>query len=401
MAIHGQEKVTVVLGVLEKSSKGRDINNIQKNIDIIRRMSTIEEQILAIEKEIRETPYHKGTEHHIGKLRARLSKLREKLLESSTKKGGGGGGYAVKKQGDATIILIGPPSSGKSTLINKFTNAQSRVAPYAFTTVSVIPGMMEYNDAKIQILDVPGLIEGAEEGKGRGREVLSVARGADLVILMTDYKRSDALERIHKTLDRNGIRLNIVRPNVVYEKKVSGGITIHSNIKQDLNKEMMKNIINELGVKNADITINEKLTIERLIDAFSPNRVYLPALFVINKSDLLTEKDKRHISENVIYNDISFISAETSSGLTELKEKVWETLNFIRIYLISRDEAPHYNSPLITKKDVKLADIASKIGTGFAERITRAKIWGSGSKFPGQEVSLTTQVQEGVQVRFI
>ena len=91
----------------------------RKKVGQDRPKSDIDTQIENIEKEIRETPYHKGTEHHIGKLRARLSKLRERLIESSTKKGGGGGGgYAVKKQGNATIILIGPPSSGKSTLIN-------------------------------------------------------------------------------------------------------------------------------------------------------------------------------------------------------------------------------------------------------------------------------------------
>src|SRR3989338_8231290 len=171
-------------------------------------MNDLNSQIADIEKEIRETPYHKGTEHHIGKLRARLSKLKDKALESQARGGGGGGGYAVKKQGDATVVLIGPPSSGKSTLINKLTNAESKVAPYAFTTVSVIPGMLKYKDTYIQILDVPGLIQGAKVGRGRGKEVLSVARGADLLLIMTDVERAEILGNLTHELEESGIRIN-------------------------------------------------------------------------------------------------------------------------------------------------------------------------------------------------
>ncbi|OGM36457.1 hypothetical protein A3E41_02960, partial [Candidatus Woesebacteria bacterium RIFCSPHIGHO2_12_FULL_38_9] len=262
----------------------------------------IGEQISAIQKEIRDTPYHKGTEHHIGRLRARIARLKDKQIETSSKsRGGGGQGYAVKHQGDATVILIGPPSAGKSTLLNRLTNARSRVAPYSFTTVSVIPGMMEYKNARIQILDVPGLIEGAEEGKGRGREVLSVARGADLIILMTDIDRPEAIERIKAALERNGIRLDIVRPNIIVDKKVSGGLIIHSNIKQDLTRETFKSVISELGIKNAEITINENLSLERLIDALSLNRVYTPSISVINKSDMLNKEIIMQPNDNVTY----------------------------------------------------------------------------------------------------
>src|SRR3990167_2019287 len=171
-------------------------------------MLTIDQQIEEILKEIRKTPYHKGTERHIGILKAKVAKLKVKK-EAAALRGSSGRGvsYGVKKQGDATIVLVGPPSSGKSTLLNRLTNAKSKIAPYAFTTVSVIPGMMEYKNARIQILDVPGLIEGAEEGKGRGREVLSVVRGADLVILLTDPTRMSVIGNIEKALSRNGIRL--------------------------------------------------------------------------------------------------------------------------------------------------------------------------------------------------
>ena len=354
-------------------------------------------RIKRIEKEIRDTPYHKGTEHHIGRLRARLSKLKDDL-EPRSGKGGGAEGYAVKKQGDATIVLVGPPSVGKSTLINKLTNANSKIAPYAFTTVSVIPGMMVYKNARIQILDVPGLIKGAEEGKGRGREVLSVVRGCDLLVIMTDTQNIDALDRLYTVLERNGIRPDKAKPDVVIKKKLGGGIIIHSNIHQDISKETIKGVIEEMGLKNGEVTINEKVTIEALIDTLARNRVYVPTLKIINKAD--TEDIRYHVSKHGNRDAIA-ISAEKGVGLDTLKEAVWEKLGFISIYLVGMDEEPGFNNPLITKSDKTLADIAAVIGNDFAEGKTRAKIWASGAKFPGQDVSLKTKVQEGMQVRFI
>jgi len=330
-------------------------------------------------------------------LRARIARLKDKQIETLSKKSGGGGGYSVKKQGDATVVLVGPPSVGKSTLINKLTNAKSKVAPYAFTTVSVIPGMMEYKDARIQILDVPGLIEGAEEGKGRGREVLSVVRGADLLVVMTEVKKLDAIERIKSTLERNGIRIDKNHPKILVEKKISGGLTVHSNIKQEIGIETIKEVAREFGIKNGEITLKEKLSMEKLIDAFSRNRVYIPSITVINKVDLFIDslQATQHTSHTIN------ISAENEVNLESFKEEIWNRLNFVRIFLVKLDEEPSFDNPVVVPSGKTLSDVALEIGPNFLEEKKKAKIWGTGAKYSGQEVSLSTVVKDGMQIRFI
>jgi len=356
---------------------------------------TVKMQISRVEKELRDLPHHKGTDHHIGRLRAKLAILNEKL-SAPAKKGGGGGGYAVKKQGDATVVLIGPPSAGKSTLINKLTNAESKVAPYAFTTVSVIPGMMKYKNAYIQILDVPGLLEGAGGGKGRGKEVLAVARNCDLVIFMTDPTRMDFLKKLVKELEEAGIRINKEKPKVKIEKKLNGGLTVSSNIKQSFDQETVKEVSYEFGIKSGQITLNEKLTIERLVDAFSKNRVYIPAIYVINKSDTLTKEQDKEIDSRILR-----IGAEEGTGLDELREFVWKKLKFVTLYLVKGDEEPNKENPIIVKDSLTLADVAEGIGADFALEKKSAKIWGESAKFAGQDVSLTAEVKDGMMVRFV
>ncbi len=360
-------------------------------------MNDIDQQIEEVEKELRDLPHHKATDHHIGRLRAKLAKLKDREIESTIKSkgGGGGGGYAVKKTGDATVVLVGPPSAGKSTLINKLTNAESKVAAYAFTTVSVIPGMLKYKEAYIQILDVPGLIEGAKAGKGRGREVLSVARNSDLVIIMTDPDRLGDLERMTNELTGAGIRLDKKAPDVLIEKRVEGGLAVHTNIVQEFTKETVKEVAGEFGIKNGDITIREKLTLDQLIDSFSKSRVYVPSLMLINKADT------PEIREQIDAGDAMFISADKEIGLDELKEKIWEKLGFVQVFLVNTNEEPNFESPVIMKLGQTLKDLAEKIGSDFAGDKKFARIWGEGAIFPAQEVSLETKVQDRMQVRFL
>ena len=125
----------------------------------------IPEKIKEIQDQIHQTQINKATEFHIGLLKAKIARLKREMQENvhgrTMHTGGENVGFDVRKAGDATVVLIGLPSVGKSTLLNRLTNAKSRVASYHFTTLTAVPGMLHHRGAKIQVLDMPGIIEGA------------------------------------------------------------------------------------------------------------------------------------------------------------------------------------------------------------------------------------------------
>ncbi len=337
----------------------------------------VEEKIKELEKEIRETPYNKATMRHVGELKARIARLKEKKEKSS---GGSTQGYAPQKTGDATVLLTGFPSVGKSTILNELTNAEPEVAEYQFTTLEVIPGMLTYKGAKIQIFDVPGIIIGAAKGKGEGKEVLSLARSADLIVIVVDASEPDRLEKTVQELEKTGIRLDQDPPDVRIRKRGRGGLEVRSTVEQsNLDEETVKAFLKEYGVINAVVTINEDLNLERLEDAARKNRKYLPSVKVANKIDLVDE-----VSDDF---DIG-ISAKEEKGLEELKENIFQPLGLIRIYMKRRGEDPDYDEPLIVNQGASIDEAAEKIHSSFDE----ARIWGESAKFGGQKVGLSHEL---------
>src|SRR3989338_1832593 len=182
-------------------------------------------KIKEFQDELRKTKYNKATQGHLGLVKAKLALLKQKQeARSQQKTGKSSYSYVVRRSGDATVLLLGFPSTGKSTLFNTLTGTESEVAAYAFTTLTVIPGMLEYKQAKIQILDVPGIVAGAASGRGRGREVLAVIRNADLVLIVVDVNHPEHYPAILREVWEAGIRVNKVRPEVFIKKKGQGGI---------------------------------------------------------------------------------------------------------------------------------------------------------------------------------
>jgi len=370
----------------------------------------IAERIKELEEELRTTKYNKRTEHAVGLLKVKIAHLKEELeQQKQTRKQAKKLSYAVKKEGDATVVLIGFPSVGKSTLLNKLTNAESKVASYDFTTIDCIPGIMEYNSAKIQILDLPGIISGAAAGTGRGKEALSVIRSADMVLVLADvYSAEKEINVTIKELFDTGIRMNQKQPEIKLLKRAKGGITISSTVKlTKLSHQQIIDILKEFRILNAELIIREDIDEEQLIDTINGNRVYIPALFVLNKIDLLSAEDLNNLRERMklllnktiskkdfrdkTAEEINFvmISAEKGQNLEIVKETIFKKLRLIRIYLKRMGREADLNEPMIVKKDATIYDVCKKIHNDFVNRFRFARVWGSSAKFPGQKFSLS------------
>lgn len=145
----------------------------------------------------------------MGLLKAKLSKLKREITDGPKASGGGQDGFDVKAAGDARVGLIGFPSVGKSTLLSKLTGTFSEAADYEFTTLTCIPGVYNYKGTKVQLLDLPGIIEGAKDGKGRGRQVIGVARTCTCILIVLDVSKPlTHKKKIEYELEGFGIRLN-------------------------------------------------------------------------------------------------------------------------------------------------------------------------------------------------
>ncbi|TQE02272.1 hypothetical protein C1H46_012143 [Malus baccata] len=350
-------------------------------------MATLMQKIKDIEDEMARTQKNKATAHHLGLLKAKLAKLRRDLLEPPSKGGGGAGeGFDVTKSGDARVGLVGFPSVGKSTLLNKLTGTFSEVASYEFTTLTCIPGVIVYRGAKIQLLDLPGIIEGAKDGKGRGRQVISTARTCNCILIVLDAIKPITHKRlIEKELEGFGIRLNKEPPNLTFRKKDKGGINFTSTVTNThLDLETVKAICSEYRIHNADITLRFDAMADDLIDVIEGSRIYMPCIYVVNKIDQITLEELEILDKLPHYCPVS---AHLEWNLDGLLEKIWEYLNLTRIYTKPKGMNPDYEDPVIlSSKTRTVEDFCERIHKDFIKQFKYALVWGSSAKHKPQRV---------------
>lgn len=355
----------------------------------------IVEKIKEIEDEMARTQKNKATEYHLGLLKAKIARYRAQLLEPTTKSGGAGTGFDVQKSGDARVALIGFPSVGKSTLLSKCTHTVSETAAYEFTTLTAIPGVIEYQGARIQLLDLPGIVEGASQGRGRGRQVVSTAKTADLIVIMLDATKSEEQRRLLEVeLDSVGIRLNRRKPDVVFKRKTTGGITINNTVKLTKTDERtIRTILASYKLHNCDVMIREDITTDEFIDVLIGNRKYIPCLYVYNKIDAISLEQMNKLTHE---DHTVVISCEMNLNLDYLIERMWDDLGLVKVYTKKRGAPPDLADPVCLRKGATVEDVCNGIHRSLATNFRYALVWGKSSKFNphAQKVGLNHVMQD-------
>jgi len=302
-----------------------------------------EAKIEALEAMLAIMPRHKGTDKLHAELRRKIAKFsQEAERKYATARRTG---FYIRREGAGQVMLVGQANVGKSQLLAAVTEATPEIGAYPFTTRTLIPGMMKFENIQIQLLDTPPI------GHRNVRILISnTLRNADIIAMVIDLSL-EPISQVETTLQ--GLAEARIEP-------------------------LMDNVTEA-----------------------TPGSYLRKMLIVGNKNDLEGSSNnwrKLNSQYGRLFPMVS-ISAKEGSGLEDLKEAVYEVLDIIRVYTKTPGSKADLTEPVILKKGSTTEDAAESIHKDFKSKLKYAVVWGSG-KYDGQRVSRGHVLQDGDIVEF-
>ena len=300
------------------------------------------EKISRLEEFMGLIPKHKGTDKLRAGLRKRLSKLREQ--QAAGKKRGGGRGadaaWHIDREGSGQVAVIGPPNSGKSALVSALTKAEPEVADYPWTTRLPIPGMMSFENVRIQLIDTPPLTREHVEP-----ELIDLIRRADAGLLVVDLQ-GDALGQLEEAA------------SLLSERKI---VPRHQRPEED-----------ERGV------------------------VYPPLLVLVNKCDDPAADGDFEAFCELLTGDWPLLPVSATAGrnLDEVRRRVFAMLEIMRIYSKPPGKKADTSSPFTLGIGSSVEQFAAAVHGDLRQQLKTARVWGTGVH-DGQTVSRDHVLHEG------
>ncbi len=299
-----------------------------------KRAGTAEERLECLHKMWTLVPKHKASEKLQAELKTKISETKAEVERERRNPKKASVSYKIPRQGAGQVLLVGGPNSGKSRILSRLTRATPEVAPYPFTTREPNAGMMDWEDARVQLIDTPPITADYLDGY-----LSSMIRASDGCVLVVDLGDDDGPFAAEAVLDK-----------LAHVKTVL------------------------IGQAPAD---PEDPTIE-----------YVKTLLAGNKMNAPGAQDRLDIVREMFANrfPISTLDAESGAGLEDLRTAIYRSLGVIRVYSKRPGKPADRESPFTCPIGSTVAQMAELVHRDFADKLKSARIWGTGV-FDGQTVT--------------
>jgi uncharacterized protein len=348
-------------------------------------------------------PKHKGTENLRAQVKRKISQLKQEIEDKKQKRTGVATGpkIFVEKEGDAQIVILGPTNVGRSSLLSILTNSKVSILNYPYTTTEPTPGMFNYQDLQLQMVETPALMEGSSEGGAWGLQTLTSARNADGLVLMVDLSQ-DPVEQftlISRELEKSKILTKKPKARIEIEKKHMGAklkFIVLGKLIDCTVKDLMR-LLKSYGIRDATIKIRGEATLDDVEEAIFEGKVYRPAIILANKADHPMAAERLEQLKEAVGDETKVIalSCTSKAGMEKLGAELFAMLDIIRVYTKEPNKKDASPRPFTIKKGSTIFDLAKRIHSDFYEQFSYAKIWSKRLRFSPQKVGGTFELQDG------
>ncbi len=335
---------------------------------------SLEDKIRALEEFISAVPKHKGTENLLLWARRRLAELREELEVSKRKRVGGGPRFFVEKSGAAQVVLLGPPNSGKSSVLAALTNARPEIAPYPFTTKTPKVGMMFFEDVQFQLVDTPPLMPWSHDSPVNSR-VIGLARNADAIIMVFGLDDENVGDTISRTLDLLESRGLIVTRRRGYARitktREARGVRLQGPGRLvGATEDDVRRLLSSYRLYNAVVEIEGEVTLDDIESAIFTTWLKKPAIALLNKADLDVDGARFWAAAKVLEEKgVPYyrVSAAEKKGFETVPKTLFEMLGLVRVYTKQPNKEPD-PTPLVLPRGSTVLEVAERIHKDLARK---------------------------------
>jgi hypothetical protein len=362
-----------------------------------------EEKIKKLQEFMSLFPKHKGTENLRAQVKTKISRLKREITEKKRKKTGASSGpkVFVEKEGDAQVVILGPTNVGRSSLLSILTNSKVAILNYPYTTTVPTPGMFNYHDLQLQLVEAPALMEGSSEGGSWGLQTLTSARNADGLVLMVDLSQNpiEQLSLISRELEKAKLLTRTPKARIEIEKKHMGAklkfIVLGRLI--DCSVKDLKRLLKSYGIRDATVKIRGEATLDDVEEAIFEGKVYRPAIILANKADHPKAAERLEQLKKLVGDKMKIIavSCTTKTGLEELGAEMFEMLDIMRVYTKEPNKKDASLRPFTIRKGSTVFDLAKRIHSDFYKQFSYAKVWSKRLRFSPQKVGGAFALQDG------